>query len=165
MTVLLKSFGRNISSSCTQPLVFSVWFIVSNWFTVYTLTPHTRQLEISRDKAGWSSAASVLKRFAVRSFGSMLQKRGHPSQTSLAALLSLCRFDIHLFFFCFSSLVISVTPNKFTKPLLLWENAADVCCLLAKWRLEGMSTNTDTWLTKTMSLHIVLGIRNLWGCH
>ncbi len=69
---------------------------------------------------------------------------------SLASLLSLSQCGFGLFFYSLS-LAILKTQNNFTKPLLLQESAAAVCCLPLLYNQNGVSMKTDTWLTKTNS--------------
>ncbi len=132
-----------------MPVSFK-WFIVSKLFTGKTLHIYTRN-----KKAGviwgrsWTERCSIYSS-AVCSYGSMLLIEGNLAKhRSLTSLLSLYRCGFGLFFYSFFSLVILITQNNFTKPLLLRERAAAVCCLPPLYNQNGVSTKTDMWLTKT----------------
>ncbi len=125
-------------------------FIVSKLFTGKMLHIYTGNKKVGVIQ-GWSWTERCSVCFpAVCSYGSMLLIEGNLAKhRSLTSLLSLSQCGFGLFFYSFFSLAILITQNNFTKPLLLRESAAAVCCLPPLYNQNGVPTKTDMWLTMT----------------
>ncbi len=125
--------------------------IVSKLFTGETshICTGNKKVGVVRGRS-WTEQCSVCSP-AVCSYGSVLLIEGSLAKhRSLASLLSLSWCGFGLFFYSFFILAILTTQNNCTKPLLLRERAAAVCCLPPPYNQSGVSTKTDTCLTKTI---------------